>query len=143
MKRWLAAACCAGLLFPPALADAGKGKEKKRKHKDADVAITVHFSAVQREHAHGYFVKKHGRGKCPPGLAKKGNGCLPPGQVRKRYTVGERLAPSIHIDPLPVELRVKLGDPPSGYRFGLIDGDLVQLAVGTLLVVDAIEGLVE
>ena len=28
---------------------------------------------------------------CPPGLAKKGNGCLPPGQAKKRFGVGERL----------------------------------------------------
>jgi hypothetical protein len=27
---------------------------------------------------------------CPPGLAKKGNGCLPPGQARKLYRVGDR-----------------------------------------------------
>jgi hypothetical protein len=28
---------------------------------------------------------------CPPGLAKKGNGCLPPGQAKKRFGVGQRL----------------------------------------------------
>jgi hypothetical protein len=27
---------------------------------------------------------------CPPGLAKKHNGCLPPGQAKKRFGVGER-----------------------------------------------------
>jgi hypothetical protein len=32
-------------------------------------------------------------GGCPPGLAKKGNGCLPPGQARK--LVGTALAPTI------------------------------------------------
>ena len=30
---------------------------------------------------------------------------------------------------------------PPGYYYGMIDGDLVQLAVGTMLVVDAIDGL--
>ena len=30
------------------------------------------------------------RGSCPPGLAKKGNGCLPPGQAKKLYNVGQR-----------------------------------------------------
>lgn len=30
---------------------------------------------------------------CPPGLAKKGNGCLPPGQAKK--LVGTRIAPAI------------------------------------------------
>ncbi len=28
---------------------------------------------------------------CPPGLAKKHNGCLPPGQAKKLYNVGQRL----------------------------------------------------
>jgi hypothetical protein len=28
---------------------------------------------------------------CPPGLARKGNGCLPPGQAKKRFGVGQRL----------------------------------------------------
>jgi hypothetical protein len=28
---------------------------------------------------------------CPPGLARKGNGCLPPGQAKKLFGVGQRL----------------------------------------------------
>ncbi len=35
---------------------------------------------------------KHGGGKhCPPGLAKKQNGCNPPGQVKHRYGIGDRI----------------------------------------------------
>ena len=30
------------------------------------------------------------RGRCPPGLAKKNNGCLPPGQAKKLYNIGQR-----------------------------------------------------
>ena len=33
----------------------------------------------------------YGVGGCPPGLAKKHNGCLPPGQAKKLYNVGQRL----------------------------------------------------
>jgi hypothetical protein len=32
---------------------------------------------------------------------------------------------------------------PAGYRYVMLDGDLVKLAVGTMLVVDAIDGLVQ
>ena len=39
-----------------------------------------------RAYAHGYG---YGIGGCPPGLAKKYNGCLPPGQAKKLYR-GER-----------------------------------------------------
>ncbi|HYJ81682.1 MAG TPA: hypothetical protein VEW26_02430, partial [Allosphingosinicella sp.] len=28
---------------------------------------------------------------CPPGLAKKGNGCLPPGQAKKLFARGQRI----------------------------------------------------
>jgi hypothetical protein len=28
---------------------------------------------------------------CPPGLARKDNGCLPPGQAKKRFALGERV----------------------------------------------------
>lgn len=30
---------------------------------------------------------------CPPGLARKGNGCLPPGQAKKIFALGERIRP--------------------------------------------------
>ncbi|MGH8573742.1 MAG: hypothetical protein ACREX8_14385, partial [Gammaproteobacteria bacterium] len=31
---------------------------------------------------------------CPPGLARKNNGCLPPGQAKKLFAVGDRLQPA-------------------------------------------------
>ncbi len=34
----------------------------------------------------------------------------------------------------------RIGPPPSGYLYVSLDGDLLKLAVGTLLVVDAIDG---
>ena len=30
------------------------------------------------------------RGSCPPGLAKRNNGCMAPGQAKKLYNVGQR-----------------------------------------------------
>ena len=87
--------------------------------------------------------KDKGKGKCPPGLAKKNNGCLPPGQAKKRYSLGHPLASGIEIHPVPAELEVRIGLPPPGYRYAVVDGDLVKLAVGTLLVIDAIDGLVQ
>jgi hypothetical protein len=75
-------------------------------------------------------------------LAKKANGCLPPGQAKKRYVIGQPLPPGIVVVPLPLELSVRIGPAPAGYRYGILDGDLVKLAVGTMLVVDAVQGLV-
>ena len=38
---------------------------------------------------------------------------------------------------------MRIGSPPEGYLYVTLDGDLVKLAVGTLLVVDAIDGLID
>ena len=122
---------------------AGKpDKAKGKKPKDGDVEIVVTFAPHERDLARTYFVETRGRGKCPPGLAKKNNGCLPPGQAKKRYTVGHRLSERIVLVEPPPELVVRIGPPPDGYRYAVVDGDLLKLAVGTLLVVDAIDGLV-
>ena len=47
---------------------------------------------------HGYGQKHgyngptgYGVGGCPRGLAKKHNGCMPPGQAKKLYRIGQRL----------------------------------------------------
>jgi Ni/Co efflux regulator RcnB len=103
--------------------------------------VTVVFGAGEREAARGYFIEKHGRGGCPPGLAKKHNGCLPPGQAKKRYAIGRALPRGVRYAPPPPELRRRLGPPPRGYVYGIVDGDLLKLAAGTLLVVDAVQGL--
>ena len=117
-------------------------KPKKQKGKSQKSQSTVVFVDTQREAVRSYFVTHHGRGNCPPGLAKKNNGCLPPGQAKKRYSVGHSLPHGIVVGALPADLSVKIGPAPAGYRYGILDGDLVKLAVGTMLVVDAIEGLV-
>jgi hypothetical protein len=129
------------LLTSPALA--GKPDKKKNKGHGGEVEVGLVFAPEQRDAVQDYFVSKHGRGHCPPGLAKKNNGCLPPGQAKKRYAVGRPCPPELVIHELPLELSVRIGVAPPGYRYGIVDGDVVKLAVGTLLVVDAIDGLVD
>jgi len=126
---------------PGALAD--KKQKPPKGKKDGGASVTVTFTTEQRGAAQGWYVEKYGRGKCPPGLAKKGNGCLPPGQAKKRYVVGQPLGPGVTYGPVPPELSVRIGTPPGGYLYGTLDGDLVKLAAGTLLVVDAIDGFID
>jgi hypothetical protein len=123
--------------------DKGHGKGKAHGNEQGeDVKVKVHFASRDRDIVREYFLETHGRGNCPPGLAKKHNGCLPPGQAKKVYAVGHELPSTVVIRELPPVLSVRLGPPPSGFRYVIVDGDLVKLAVGTALVVDAIEGLV-
>ena len=126
---------------PGALAEK-KPKPPKGK-KEGAVVVTAAFTTPQRDAARGWYLEKYGRGNCPPGLAKKGNGCLPPGQAKKRYVIGRPLGPGIVYGPVPPELSVRIGPPPGGHLYVTLDGDLLKLAVGTLLVVDAIDGLVD
>jgi hypothetical protein len=124
---------------PGALADKKEKKDKGKKA--AGASVTVTFTTDQRGAAQGWYVETYGKGNCPPGLAKKNNGCLPPGQAKKRYAVGQPLGTAVTYKPIPSELSVRIGKPPEGYLYVTLDGDLLKLAVGTLLVVDAIDGL--
>src|SRR4051794_23306330 len=46
-------------------------------------------------HGHGYdSAYGYGAGGCPHGLAKKHNGCLPPGQAKKMFRAGQRYSTS-------------------------------------------------
>ena len=134
-------------------ADNDKGKDKskgkgKGHDKGAPAAEVEHgrdvvlvFNDRDRDEVRRYWVDSYGRGNCPPGLAKKHNGCLPPGQAKKRYVVGQRLPATVVIQPLPPVLVTRLGPAPRGYEYAVVDGDVVKLAVGTRLVVDAISAL--
>ena len=139
MRRFVALALALSLVGSSALS---AQKPKKQKGKSQETHVTVVFSDPQREAARSYFVTQYGRGNCPPGLAKKNNGCLPPGQAKKRYVVGQPLPRGVVVAELPKELAVRIGPAPTGYRYGILDGDLLKLAAGTMLVVDAIDSLV-
>jgi hypothetical protein len=48
-------------------------------------------------HGHGHDFgydspgQGYGRGRCPPGLAKKAVPCMPPGQAKKLFGIGQRV----------------------------------------------------
>jgi hypothetical protein len=101
------------------------------------------FSDSDRRWWRDYWEDQYAHGRCPPGLAKKHNGCLPPGQAKKRYAIGRPLPPGVVLVAVPAPLIGRLPPPERGYRYGMVDGDLVKLAVGTSLVVDAMVGLLD
>ncbi|MEO7365446.1 MAG: hypothetical protein ABIW03_03920 [Sphingomicrobium sp.] len=66
-------------------------------HGNSGHAVTTHGKGQTAHSGHGLLSDRYGRryalsehGGCPPGLAKKNNGCLPPGQAKKLYSVGQR-----------------------------------------------------
>jgi hypothetical protein len=127
MKKLLILAGITAFAFAgPALANPGNGKGKG-KGKGNDV-VKVHG-----EHGHvGY-----GTGGCPPGLAKKNNGCLPPGQAKKLYNVGQRWPGNYgyawNYNQIPYDLRTRYGfDPNQRYYYG--DGYVYRVDPTTMLV---------
>ena len=105
------------------------------------VQIGSYFQPQHREAAQEYYGRPENRGYCPPGLAKKGGSCLPPGQARK-WQRGHPLPAGLVYYEVPRSVVLTLGVPPSGYRYVRVASDILLLAVGTNLVVDAIEDLV-
>jgi hypothetical protein len=150
MSRALLAFALAALLHP-AVAQAGKpdkgGNGPASRDGGGDVSVDVNVDVVfgprERTIVREYYVARNGKGHCPPGLAKKNNGCLPPGHEKKRYEVGREIERDVVLLPVPHDLEVRIGLPPRGYRYAVIDGDVVKLALGTLMVVDAIDALTD
>jgi Ni/Co efflux regulator RcnB len=116
--------------------DEDRDHDRDRKSKNGG----GHFSAEHRNIAREYYGEQFRRGNCPPGLAKKHNGCMPPGQAKK-WRVGRPLPHDVVYYDLPPTLVVQLGRPPSGYRYVRVAGDILMIAVGTSMVVDAVQDL--
>ena len=93
---------------------------------------------------HGINGIGYGVGGCPPGLAKKNNGCLPPGQAKKLYNVGQRFPLSYGqrwgFDQIPYDLRSQYGfDPRSQYYYG--DGYLYRVDPTTMLISQVVSAI--
>ncbi len=119
--------------------DARRGSEASSDM--VQVQIGGYFQQQQREAARAYYGRPENRGFCPPGLAKKGNGCVPPGQAKK-WRQGYPLPPSVVVYDVPRSVVLTLGVPPSGYRYVRVASDILLIAIGTSMVIDAIEDLV-
>ncbi len=93
-------------------------------------------------HGHGYN-GSYGYEGCPPGLAKKHNGCMPPGQAKKLYR-GQRWQSSYGTRytyrQIPYDLRQRYDlDPYDRYYYG--NGYLYQVDPRTLLVQQVVAAL--
>lgn len=99
-----------------------------------------HFDERHRAVVHEYYVKELRLGHCPPGLAKKNNGCRPPGQAKK-WRKGRPLPREVVFYDLPPQLVQQLGAPPSGHRFVRVASDILLIVIGSGIVADAIDDL--
>ncbi len=105
------------------------------------IAIGGYFQPQHLEAARSYYGRPENMGFCPPGLAKKGTGCLPPGQA-KPWRKGAPLPSGVIYYDVPRAVVLSLGVPPAGYKYVRVASDILLIAVGTSLVIDAMEDLV-
>ncbi|NMG54564.1 hypothetical protein GPA23_07865 [Aromatoleum aromaticum] len=118
-----------------------RGDDRVSRHRDSDrPRVDIRFGDRERVVVREYYSERVRTGSCPPGLAKKGNGCMPPGQAKK-WSVGRPLPRDVVFYDLPPAIVVELGVPPRGHRYVRVAADILLIAVGTGMVVDAIEDL--
>lgn len=112
----------------------------ERGYRSGDSRADYRFQPDKRIVVRDYYAGAYRSGRCPPGLAKKHNGCQPPGQA-KRWAVGRPLPRDVIYYDLPDALIIQLGLPPTSHRYVRIGADILMIAIGTGMVVDAIEDL--
>ena len=115
-------------------------RRDERRDRRGDVRVDVHFDDHQRAVVREYYEDSFRHGRCPPGLAKKHNGCMPPGQAKK-WQMGRPLPRDVVYYDLPPRVVVSLGVPPAGHKYVRVASDILLIAVGTGMVVDAIDDL--
>ena len=117
----------------PAIAEKnnGHGHQKARahnqEHSDRAHSRWDKHRAAYTGDGRGYWANdgyyRDGRfygAKCPPGLAKKNNGCLPPGHAKSRWSVGQTLPTSYRDDYIPSSYRDRYNDGTYRYANGYV-----------------------
>lgn len=139
-------ACALLALTSVAIADRGGVHGHSDRHGDhvsdggeLQPGVGAHFGQRERRILSDYYGDSAG-GHCPPGLAKKGNGCQPPGQAKK-WALGRPLPSGLEYAELPFDLRSRLPVPPAGYRYVRVAGDVLMIAIGSAMVIDAVQDI--
>jgi hypothetical protein len=114
-------------------------------------AITFAVPAVAKPgnghgHGHGFDYDSpgggYGRGGCPPGLAKKAVPCMPPGQAKKLFGVGQRVPYGYNglmgYNALPYDVRSYYGRQLSPYSRYIYDNGYVYRVDPRTMVVEQI-----
>ena len=120
---------------------AEKREDKADKRQREDIKQGAYFNDQQRTFARQYYTTTYKDGKrCPPGLAKKNNGCLPPGQVRN-WAVGQPVPTNVTVYSVAQPVIRMLPPAPVGYRYARLGNDIVLVQQQNNIIVDIIQGL--
>jgi len=123
------------------------GKGNKHGHGGGPAVVVqpvrVVVPAQDRAVVYQYYRTEYSAGRCPPGLAKKGNGCLPPGQAKKLWVVGQPLPPAVIYEPVPRAVVQQLAPVPPGYDYVRVDNDVLLMDMTNRMVADVVNDIVD
>jgi Ni/Co efflux regulator RcnB len=108
----------------------GQGARGNQTAAPGNIVVADH----DRNAVYTYYRNDFAAGNCPPGLAKKNNGCLPPGQVNRAWVIGQPLPPQIVYEPMPRALWTQLTPPPYGYEYVRVADDIVLMSTATRVI---------
>ncbi|MES2785795.1 MAG: DUF1236 domain-containing protein [Pseudomonadota bacterium] len=121
--------------------DHEKSRKQAAKREREEIRQGAYFNDIQRDNARRYYAQQYGDGRrCPPGLAKKNNGCVPPGQARN-WQVGQPIPRGVTVYSVPQPVIMQLPPAPYGYRYARVGNDIVLVQQQNNLIVDIIQGL--
>ncbi len=99
-----------------------------------------YFKEEHRQVINKYYTEHYSHGHCPPGYAKRQDGCRPRGHARN-WQVGRQLPREVIFYDIPPQVTVLLGPPPSHHRYVRVASDILLITIGTGMIVDAIQDL--
>lgn len=155
MRYLVFAAAALAISVSPAVAGPGKGGGKGKGNGPGAVVGHKHGNGRGQAEERGRNVVvdayRNDRGRvvrysassCPPGLRWKNNGCVPPGQLKRRYAIGTRLDRDYGYTPyasIPVAYRTYYG-LPDNYRYIYRDGYIYQVDPTSYIVRQVIEAI--
>lgn len=131
-----------------------RGERYRYEYDDDDRGRDRHEYEERHEHGHrhgrdrvvivdedrGYireYISRDYHSHCPPGLAKKHNGCVPPGHAR-HYVIGRPLDDEVVYEEVPEPLLVRLRPVPRGYRYVMVDHDVLLMSEASKEIIDAV-----
>jgi Ni/Co efflux regulator RcnB len=135
----LVSVLCAAMISP-ASADNDKNKGQGQ-GRDNPKGQQIVIYDRDRDTVRSWYRNEYAAGRCPPGLAKKNNGCLPPGQAKRMWNMGEPLPRQVAYYPLPRELHAQLTPPPYGYQYVRVDNDVLLMMTATRLIAGVLGNL--
>lgn len=159
--KTILAATVAALVMAPTFAGNGNGNGKGGGHAKGHAGVVAADTSV-RGHAgdrgnaarHAVVVQQapvttvqpllgpnYGSNACPPGLARKNNGCLPPGQA-KQIAIGQRIPSGVQYSyTVPQPVLSTLPAAPLGYRYAVVGNDVVLVNSDTNIISNILRGL--